>query len=76
MLGKHWETSLAGYLTIIGSVCTAGLALLHGNVTAATTALTVGIPAGVGLIRSADANKTPAPPTTPGPVSTVVAATK
>ncbi len=51
---KDWKTTLAGVLTILGSLCTAGLALLHNQPTAAIGALTTGIPMGVGLIKAAD----------------------
>lgn len=54
---KHWETTVAGVLTIVGAICTSGLALLHNQPNLALGALTTGIPAGVGLIRAKDANK-------------------
>lgn len=54
---NHWETTLAGILTIVSACCASGLAFLHGQTAVGVTALTTGIPMGVGLIRSADANK-------------------
>ena len=54
---KQWETTLCGILTIVGSVCTAGIAFLHGQTTVAISALSAGIPTGVGLMRAKDANK-------------------
>lgn len=51
---KDWQTTLAGVLTIIGSLCGAGLALLHGQTTTAVAALSTGIPTGIGLIKAAD----------------------
>jgi hypothetical protein len=51
---KDWKTTLAGVLTIIGSLCGAGLAFLHGQTTTGIAALTTGIPTGVGLIKAAD----------------------
>lgn len=51
---KDWKTSLAGVLTIIGSICGAGLAFLHGQVPTGVAALTTGIPTGIGLIHAAD----------------------
>jgi hypothetical protein len=54
---KDWQTTLAGVLTIIGSVCAAGLAFLHGQTTTGIAALTGGIPSGIGLIKAADSKK-------------------
>ncbi len=51
---KDWKTTVAGVLTIVGSICTAGLAFMHGQTTAGIGALTTGIPMGVGLIKAAD----------------------
>lgn len=50
---KDWKTTLAGVLTIVGAITSAGLAYLNKqpiNTTATFTALTVG----VGLIKAAD----------------------
>jgi hypothetical protein len=55
-LTKHWETTLAGVLTIVGTLTTAGLAYLHGQ-PINTSATLAGLTAGVGLIRAADGNK-------------------
>jgi hypothetical protein len=54
---KDWKTTLAGVLTILGSVCTAGLAFLHNQPTIAIGALTTGVPTGIGLIKAADSAK-------------------
>jgi hypothetical protein len=54
---KDWKTTLAGILTIIGSVCGAGLAFLHNQPSAGIAALTTGIPTGFGLIKAADSKK-------------------
>ncbi len=56
---KDWKTTLAGVLTILVAVATAGLAYLHGqpvNTAATLTAVT----AGVGLIKASDS--TPSAP--------------
>jgi hypothetical protein len=50
---KDWKTTVAGILTIVGALATAGLAYLHNqpvNTGATFTAITVG----VGLIKAAD----------------------
>jgi hypothetical protein len=50
---KDWKTTLAGALTIAGTLVTAGLAVLqHKPVDVPTTI--AGITAGVGLIKAAD----------------------
>lgn len=54
---KDWKTTVAGVLTIIGSVCTAGLAFLHNQPTLAIGALTTGVPTGIGLIHASDSVK-------------------
>jgi hypothetical protein len=51
---KDWKTTLAGVLTIISSCCAAGIAFLHGQTAAGVTALTTGVPMGIGLIKAAD----------------------
>jgi hypothetical protein len=51
---KDWKTTVAGVLTIVGSVCAAGLAFLHGQTTTGVAALSTGIPTGIGLIKAAD----------------------
>jgi hypothetical protein len=51
---KDWKTTILGGLTILGTLCTAGVLFLKGNSQAAIAALTTGIPAGVGLIKAAD----------------------
>jgi len=53
---KHWETTLAGVLTIVAGLANAGLAYLHGQPIPTAVTLTA-ITTGVGLIRAADANK-------------------
>jgi hypothetical protein len=50
---KDWKTTLAGVLTIVGTLATAGLAYLHGQ-PINTGATLAGITAGVGLIKAAD----------------------
>jgi hypothetical protein len=54
---KDWKTTLAGVLTILGSLCTAGLLFLKGQQVAAIGTLTTGVPAGIGLIKASDASK-------------------
>jgi hypothetical protein len=54
---KDWKTTTAGALTIVGSLCAAGIAFLHGQTGAGVAALTTGIPTGIGLIKAADAPK-------------------
>jgi hypothetical protein len=51
---KDWKTTVCGILTILGSICTAGIAALHGQTTTAIAALSTGVPVGVGLIKAAD----------------------
>jgi hypothetical protein len=54
---KDWKTTVAGVLTILGSLCTAGLLFLKGQQVAAIGTLTTGVPAGIGLIKASDASK-------------------
>lgn len=54
---RDWKTTLAGILTIVGSCCTAGIAFLKGQPMVAATALTAGIPTGIGLIKASDSKK-------------------
>jgi len=54
---KSWKTTLAGVLTIVGALCTAGIAALKGQMEVAIGALTVGIPSGIGLMKSRDDDK-------------------
>ena len=54
---KDWKTTVCGVLTIVGSLCTAGIALIHGDAKSALAAVTVGVPTGVGLIKAADSAK-------------------
>lgn len=50
---KDWKTTLAGVLTILGTLTTAGLALLgHKSVDIPT--VLAGLTAGLGLIKAAD----------------------
>lgn len=56
---KDWKTTVCGILTIVGALCTAGIAAIHGQSTAAIGALTTGIPVGVGLIKAADSAAAP-----------------
>lgn len=51
---KDWKTTTAGILTIVASLCGAGLAFLHGQTSTGVTILTTGIPSGIGLIKAAD----------------------
>jgi uncharacterized membrane protein (DUF441 family) len=53
---KDWKTTLAGVLTIVGTLTAAGLAYLNKQPinTAATLA---GIMTGIGLIKAADSAK-------------------
>lgn len=53
---KDWKTTLAGILTIVGTLATAGLAYVHGQ-PINTTATFAGISMGVGLIKAADSTK-------------------
>jgi uncharacterized membrane protein (DUF441 family) len=55
---KDWKTTLAGVLTILVTLATAGLAYLHGQ-PVNTTATIAGITTGVGLIHAADSKPTP-----------------
>jgi uncharacterized membrane protein (DUF441 family) len=54
---KDWKTTAAGVLTIVVTLGTAGLALLHGQPVNMTTTV-AGITAGVGLIQAADSKPT------------------
>ncbi|MGA2443298.1 MAG: hypothetical protein ABSH08_20290 [Tepidisphaeraceae bacterium] len=51
---KDWKTTVAGILTIISACCASGMAFMNGHVEVGVTALTTGIPMGVGLIKAAD----------------------
>lgn len=50
---KDWKTTVAGILTIIGTLSAAGLSYLHGQPINATTTL-AGVTAGIGLIHASD----------------------
>ncbi len=50
---KDWKTTLAGVLTIAGTLTTAGLALLHQQPLNIPVVI-AGITTGVGLIHAAD----------------------
>jgi uncharacterized membrane protein YjjP (DUF1212 family) len=50
---KDWKTTLAGVATILGTLCSAGLALYHGQ-PLNFPVVTAGITAGIGLIHAAD----------------------
>jgi len=52
---KNWKTTISGVLTIVVTLATAGLALLHGQPVNATV-LIAGITSGVGLIAAKDAS--------------------
>jgi hypothetical protein len=56
LLGGHmqdWKTTLAGVLTIVITLATAGLAYLHGQPINTASVLTA-VTAGVGLIHASD----------------------
>jgi len=53
---KDWKTTLAGVLTIVATLATAGLAYMHGQPVNVVTTF-AGITAGVGLIKAADSAK-------------------
>lgn len=50
---KDWKTTAAGIATIVGTLCTAGLALYHGQAINFPV-VSAGIATGVGLIHAAD----------------------
>jgi hypothetical protein len=50
---KDWKTTLAGVLTIVGTLTTAGLAFLHQQPVNIPTVI-AGLTAGAGLIKAAD----------------------
>jgi uncharacterized membrane protein (DUF441 family) len=54
---KDWKTTLAGVLTIVVTLASAGLSYLHGQ-PVNTTATLAGVSTGLGLIKAADSNPT------------------
>ena len=54
---SNWKTTLTGVLTIVGSLCTAGLLWMHGQHEAAIGTIGTGVTTGIGLIKAADAPK-------------------
>ena len=52
---QNWKTTLAGALTILVTLATAGLAYLHGQ-PVNFTVIIAGITSGVGLISAKDAS--------------------
>lgn len=53
---KHWQTTAAGILTIIGTLAAAGTQFFTGHPVSWETVL-AGVTAGIGLIRAADSSK-------------------
>lgn len=54
---KSWKTTLAGVAAILGALSASITQFLAGDIGTAVTTLTVGIPAGIGLILARDNDK-------------------